>query len=141
MFFHVRVLSRTHLVCRETKCLRVLPWCVQVLSLLPCSHLLSSCARVIPSCVHVVACIHGSFDRETMRPAVPRGPVCFFFTLVTVPRRFLSIKLSDTRVYEPSLWQQSTTPSRANSITFQVPSAAGFPRIVSPISAQISLAL
>ena len=33
----------------------------------------------------------------------------FFFTLVTGPRKSLSLKLSDTRVYEPqvafSLWQ------------------------------------
>jgi len=27
----------------------------------------------------------------------------FFFTLVTGPRRFLSLKLSDTRVYEPQI--------------------------------------
>ena len=31
------------------------------------------------------------------------GPVFFFFTLVTGPRRSLSLKLSDTRVYEPQI--------------------------------------
>ena len=32
----------------------------------------------------------------------PRGwPFFFFFTLVTGPRRSLSLKLSDARVYEP----------------------------------------
>ena len=35
----------------------------------------------------------------------PRVVPCFFFffTLVTGPRRSLSIKLSDTRVYEPQI--------------------------------------
>jgi len=33
-----------------------------------------------------------------------QGPHFFlFFTLVTGPRRFLSLKLSDTRVYEPQM--------------------------------------
>ena len=30
-------------------------------------------------------------------------PFFFFFTLVTGPRRSLSLKLSDTRVYEPQI--------------------------------------
>ena len=30
-------------------------------------------------------------------------PTFFFFTLVTSPRRSLSLKLSDTRVYEPQI--------------------------------------
>ena len=30
-------------------------------------------------------------------------PHFFFFTLVTGPRRYLSLKLSDTRVYEPQI--------------------------------------
>ena len=32
-------------------------------------------------------------------------PFFFFFTLVTGPRRALSLKLSDTRVYEPEIFQ------------------------------------
>ena len=32
-----------------------------------------------------------------------RGQVSFFFTLVTGPRRSLSLKLSDTRVYGPQI--------------------------------------
>ena len=31
------------------------------------------------------------------------GVQCFFFTLVTGPRRALSLKLSDARVYEPEI--------------------------------------
>ena len=34
-------------------------------------------------------------------PSVQVRTCCFFFTLVTGPRRSLSLKLSDTRVYEP----------------------------------------
>ena len=33
----------------------------------------------------------------------PAGLLLFFFTLVTGPRRSLSLKLSDTRVYEPQI--------------------------------------
>ena len=33
----------------------------------------------------------------------PDSLVFFFFTLVTGPRRFLSLKLSDTSVYEPQI--------------------------------------
>ena len=35
--------------------------------------------------------------------AVWRSFYCFFVTLVTGPRRSLSLKLSDTRVYEPQI--------------------------------------
>ena len=42
---------------------------------------------------HGVACPHQPH----------RGTFFFFFTLVTVPRRSLSLKLSDTNVYEPQI--------------------------------------
>jgi len=37
---------------------------------------------------------------EIGQATVPQGPLFFFFTLVQGPRRSLSLKLSDTRVYE-----------------------------------------
>ena len=43
--------------------------------------------------------------REELTPDA-KGPYFFFFffvTLVTGPRRFLSLKLSDTRVYTPQI--------------------------------------
>ena len=55
------------------------------------------------------------YSLDSGRPANPRSPtpppdrvgdsplLLLFFTLVTGPRRFSSLKLSDTRVYEDSL--------------------------------------
>ena len=52
------------------------------------------------------------FALNTKRPRPESGRDClivlqifffFFFTLVTGPRRSLSLKLSDTRVYEPQV--------------------------------------
>ena len=42
-------------------------------------------------------------SRQQPHARAPRRPVAgiFFFTLITGPRRSLSLKLSDTRVYEP----------------------------------------
>ena len=42
-----------------------------------------------------------------------RGWTCFFFffTLVTGPRRSVSLKLSDTRVYEPQIRARLGTPA------------------------------
>ena len=40
---------------------------------------------------------------ETVPPASSRISLLLFFTLVTGPRRSLSLKLSDTRVYEPQI--------------------------------------
>jgi hypothetical protein len=39
----------------------------------------------------------------------------FFFTLVTVPRGSLSLKLSDTRVYEPQIRARLGTVPRSNA--------------------------
>jgi len=37
------------------------------------------------------------------QPRHPLPPGAFFFTIVTGPRRSLSLKLSDTRVFEPQI--------------------------------------
>ena len=42
-----------------------------------------------------------TFDEELVPGFGDAVPFFFFFTLVTGPRRSLSLKLSDTRVYEP----------------------------------------
>ena len=49
--------------------------------------------------------LHISVFNDYLVVSLP-GAVCqffFFFTLVTGPRRSLSLKLSDTRVYEPQI--------------------------------------
>ena len=38
-----------------------------------------------------------------LRPRLGAASQVFFFTLVTGPRRSLSLKLGDTRVYEPQI--------------------------------------
>jgi len=40
------------------------------------------------------------------------GSLFFFFTLVTGPRRFLNLKLSDTRVYEPQIRELAKVEGR-----------------------------
>ena len=64
----------------------------------------------------------GSFDSEFARQR-PRGVgssqnfFFFFCTLVTGPRRSLSLKLSDTRVYEPQIRARlGTTPTIQGSL-------------------------
>ena len=65
---------------------------------------------------------------NTPAPPLSPYPTCsysgHFFTLVTGPRRFLSLKLSDTKVYEPYIRarlgkpQHNTTPDRVELAVF-----------------------
>ena len=54
---------------------------------------------------------HGDFMASRNQNPQPLNP-SFVFTLVTGPRRSLSLKLSDTRVYEPQMRANRTWPLR-----------------------------
>ena len=66
--------------------------------------------------------MHDSLMRESIPGGggdVPAGsvtPLLFFFTLVTGPRRSLSLELSDTRVYEPQILGPLPYPSVTISV-------------------------
>jgi len=63
-------------------------------------HLIITMTKWIRTC-RGQAAHHRGHSREGHRPHL-QVPLClFFFTLVTGPRRSLSLKVSDTRVYEP----------------------------------------
>ena len=58
-------------------------------------------------------------------PTVKRVEVrpFFFFTLVTVPRRFLNLNLSDTRVYEPQIRARLGTTCTEGKTVAEEPNA------------------
>ena len=56
----------------------------------------------------------GMRDADTRRDPAVHVDVVFFFALVTGPRRSLSLKLSDVRVYEPQIRPRLGTTVRAN---------------------------
>jgi len=54
------------------------------------------------------------------RPSLPRERgsfFFFFFTLVTGPRRSLSLKLSDTKVYEPQMEESVVGERTADALS------------------------
>ena len=89
----------------------------------------------------MIAALGVAADREWRMDAKEVAGI-FFFTLVTGPRRSLSLKLSDTRVYEPQMLARLGTTAhfcKVVVLTFTETQRVGSRRTRGAFSARLTL--